>query len=208
MSGHFFVLSAPSGAGKTSLIQAAMAQDARLKFSISATTRTPRAHEKHGEHYFFHTPQEFQQHVQDNAMLEHAQVFHHWYGTPKAHVHNLTQQGHDVICDVDWQGARSIRQTWSGLLTTVFILPPSLPALAQRLATRGQDSDEVIHQRLQKALEDISHWHEYDAVIVNDDFDNALQTLHKHLQHARWHALERNHAHQLVITWLKNNSCL
>jgi guanylate kinase len=170
--GILFVLSSPSGAGKTTLSRRLLAEDPTFRLSISATTRPPRAGETEGEHYFFVSKQRFEEMVAGREMLEHARVFGHAYGTPRAPVEAAIQTGRDVLFDVDWQGAQQLRQSDLGTsVVTVFILPPSIAALEARLRTRGQDSDAVIAGRMAKARDEISHWAEYDYVLINDDLD-------------------------------------
>lgn len=168
--GILFVLSSPSGAGKTTLSRRLLAEDPGFTLSISATTRAPRPGEVDGVDYFFVSQQRFDRMVAERAMLEHAHVFGHSYGTPRAPVEAAVQSGKDVLFDVDWQGAQQLRNSDLGLLVvTVFILPPSIAALEDRLRSRAQDSDQVIARRMAKARDEISHWAEYDYVLINDD---------------------------------------
>ena len=170
--GILFVLSSPSGAGKTTLSRKLLAEDAGFSLSVSATTRPPRPGEVDGKDYIFVTQQRFDELVANREMLEHAHVFGHSYGTPRAAVEAAVRSGRDVLFDVDWQGAQQLRNSDLGaLVVTVFILPPSIAALEQRLRTRAQDSDSVIAGRMAKARDEISHWAEYDYVLVNDDLD-------------------------------------
>ena len=170
--GILFVLSSPSGAGKTTLSRKLLAEDAGFSLSVSATTRPPRPGEVDGKDYIFVTQQRFDELVANREMLEHAHVFGHSYGTPRAAVEAAVRSGRDVLFDVDWQGAQQLRNSDLGaLVVTVFILPPSIAALEQRLRTRAQDSDNVIAGRMAKARDEISHWAEYDYVLVNDDLD-------------------------------------
>ena len=173
---RLFVLSAPSGAGKTSLVRALLAADPQLAVSVSHTTRAPRANERNGREYHFTTPDEFAALVLAGGFLEHAQVFDNHYGTGREQLEAQLAAGHDVILEIDWQGARQVRYARPGT-ETVFILPPSLVALRERLTTRATDSPEVIAKRLAEAQSDMAHWHEFDYVVVNDDFDLALREL-------------------------------
>lgn len=173
---RLFVISAPSGAGKTSLVHALMEREPGLKFSTSYTTRTPRANEEHGRHYFFVGPAEFETMAREGRFLEHAEVFGNRYGTARDQVETLTGQGHGVILEIDWQGARQVREAKPDAVT-VFILPPRLAELERRLRGRKSDSEEVIRRRLDDALADISHWAEFDYVVVNEDFGRALDAL-------------------------------
>lgn len=174
--GHLYVIAAPSGAGKTSLVKALIDRDPTLKFSISYTTRKPRASEQHGRDYFFVSEEEFRAMVRDKAFLEHAQVFDNWYGTGRDHVAQLQAAGFTVVLEIDWQGARQVRER-AHRSHSVFILPPSVSELERRLRGRKTDSEAVIARRLRDALGDMTHWDEFDHVIVNDDFDAALDRL-------------------------------
>lgn len=168
--GILFVLSSPSGAGKTTLSRKLLSEDAGFILSVSATTRPPRPAEIEAVDYFFVSPQRFDEMVATREMLEHAHVFGHSYGTPRGPVEAAIQSGRDVLFDVDWQGAQQLRNSDLGpLVVTVFILPPSIAALEARLRSRAQDSDEVIAGRMARARDEISHWAEYDYVLINDD---------------------------------------
>ena len=175
-SGQLWVIAAPSGAGKTSLVQALLGRDPSLKFSISYTTRKPRSSEVPGRDYFFVSEAKFREMVREQAFLEYAQVFDNWYGTGREHVAQLTAAGFTVVLEIDWQGARQVRKRAPDS-KSVFILPPSVAELERRLRGRKTDSDAVIERRLKDALGDMTHWDEFDHVIVNDDFDVALERL-------------------------------
>jgi guanylate kinase len=170
-------VAAPSGGGKTSLVNALLKRDDRVKLSISHTTREPRPGEEDGTHYYFVDEAEFQRLIGERAFLEHARVFSHRYGTGRAAVKQQLKDGYDVLLDIDWQGARQIRETFPACCT-IFILPPSLGVLRARLKNRAQDSDEEIQRRMNNARAEISHATEFDHVIINDDFDLALSDLH------------------------------
>jgi guanylate kinase len=173
---RLLVLSAPSGAGKTSLVRALLAADPALAVSVSHTTRAPRPNECNGREYHFTTADDFAELVLAGGFLEHAQVFDNHYGTGREQLEAQLAAGHDVILEIDWQGARQVRRARPGT-ETVFILPPSLAALRERLHTRATDSAEVIARRLADAQSDMAHWHEFDYVVVNDDFAVALREL-------------------------------
>ena len=174
--GRLIVLAAPSGAGKTTLVHELLARIPDLEFSVSYTTRPPRAGERAGIDYFFVSPQEFSRMVEAGAFLEHAQVFDHWYGTGKEHVNQRLERGRSVLLEIDWQGARQIKGHLPDALT-VFILPPSVAELERRLRGRGTDSEERIGRRLRDALGDISHWAEFDYAVVNERVEAAVDTL-------------------------------
>jgi guanylate kinase len=174
--GKLFVIAAPSGAGKTSLVRALMQRRPALRFSISYTTRAQRPTERDQHDYFFVNKEKFEQMRDAGEFLEHARVFDNYYGTSRQQVRNMLDVGQDVLLEIDWQGAQQIRQALPEC-RTIFVLPPSREALEQRLRGRGTDSDEVIARRLRDSLADLSHWSEFDYIVVNDDFDRATQEL-------------------------------
>lgn len=166
------ILSSPSGAGKSTLAGRLMAWDATISFSISATTRAPRKGEVDGREYYFRTKEQFREMVETGEMLEHAEVFGNFYGSPMAPVEAALIEGRDVIFDIDWQGGQQVRNSsLSDDFVSIFILPPSIAELEKRLRSRGQDSDEVIADRMTKSRDEISHWAEYDYCVINHDID-------------------------------------
>ena len=174
--GTLFIVSAPSGAGKSSLIDALLKRfnlDDKLRLSVSHTTRAPRPGEIDHVSYHFITNEEFEKLIERNAFYEYAHVFDHYYGTSREIVEQWLNEGKDVLLDIDWQGARQIRQQTPDA-KGIFIVPPSLEELNRRLVTRATDAPEVIEKRMSKAISEISHYNEYDYVIVNDDFDESL----------------------------------
>jgi guanylate kinase len=173
---RLFVISAPSGAGKTSLVRALMERESDLRFSISYTTRARRPGEHDGQHYFFVTPDIFRRMIDEGAFLEHARVFDNYYGTARAQVEALLADGHGVVLEIDWQGARQVRAAMPESLG-IFILPPSRAELERRLRGRATDSEDVIRRRLADAATDMAHWSEFQYVVVNDDFSAALRAL-------------------------------
>jgi guanylate kinase len=175
--GIMFVLSSPSGAGKTSLSRALLQDDNHLTLSISATTRGIRPGEENGKDYFFYSEREFLDMVSTAQFLEYAKVFGNHYGTPSSFVEEKLTSGKDVIFDIDWQGTQKLRKKRPDDLVSVFILPPSMAELESRLRGRAQDSDETVLRRMTKADSEISHWGEYDYVIINSDFDHSLDLL-------------------------------
>ncbi|ABE04215.1 guanylate kinase [Rickettsia bellii] len=175
--GLIIILSSPSGAGKSSLAKALLEIDHNLRLSISATTRKPRPNEQDGVNYYFKTKVEFEKLVKQNQFLEHAKIYDNYYGTPKKHVENLLNQGLDVLFDIDWQGARSIKQNAVNAVS-IFILPPNLEVLEQRLRNRAADNEEAIQLRMASAQAEISHSNEYDHIITNDDFNDTIQQIH------------------------------
>lgn len=176
MLGQIFVISAPSGGGKTSLISAALADDPVLKVSISHTTRPMRPGETHGVNYFFVDKTEFSHMIDNQAFIEQATVFGQQYGTSRNFVIEQVKQGFDVILELDWQGDRQIKQAFPNSIG-IFILPPSLAALEERLRARKQDKEEVIAQRMQQAVAEMSHYLEYQYIIINRDFNQAKEDL-------------------------------
>ena len=179
-----YVIAAPSGGGKTSLIRALLEQDPNIRLSVSFTTRAPRPGEVDGVDYHFIDHATFEQLVGQQALLEHAEVFGYHYGTGRAQVEQYLAAGHDVMLDIDWQGAQQIRQSFPACCS-IFILPPSLEELERRLARRGQDSAAVISGRMAKARSEISHWREFDFVVINDHFESALQDLRSIIRRRR-----------------------
>jgi len=174
--GRLFVIAAPSGAGKTSLVRALMEREPSLRFSISYTTRRQRPNETHGRDYFFVTPEEFAAMAGRGEFLEHARVFDNCYGTARGQVEAALAAGQDLILEIDWQGAQQIRRALPECIS-IFILPPSRAELERRLRGRGTDADNVIQRRLRDAAADMAHWREFDHVVVNDDFAQALEDL-------------------------------
>ncbi len=172
--GNLFIISAPSGAGKSTLINALLKQDADMQLSVSHTTRSPRPGETNGVQYHFTDVSSFKQLIAEDQFIEWAEVFGNYYGTSKAALADKLAQGIDVFLDIDWQGARQIKQQLP-FVTSIFILPRSVEALEQRLNQRGQDSAEVIAGRMAKARDEISHANEYDYWVVNDDLELAVQ---------------------------------
>jgi guanylate kinase len=174
--GKLFVISAPSGAGKTSLVRALLAARPNLVVSVSHTTRKPRAREHEGRDYHFVTPSRFQQLVGEGAFLEHASVFDNFYGTGRAQIQDKLAAGNDVLLEIDWQGARQVRGAMPDS-KTIFILPPSRTALEQRLRERRTDSADTIARRLADAAADMAHYNEFDFLVVNDQFERATAEL-------------------------------
>lgn len=174
--GSLFTIAAASGSGKTSLVKVLTETLSNIQVSISHTTRPPRQHEQNGEHYFFISKQQFLNMIGSNEFLEHAEVFGHYYGTSKSWVEKTLREGIDVILEIDWQGAAQIRKQFPHS-TSIFILPPSMQELRDRLFNRQQDSLDIIDQRLAAANKEISHCNEFDYLVVNEDFDHALADL-------------------------------
>ena len=175
--GLMVVLSSPSGAGKTTLTRRLLADNPNMAMSVSATTRPPRPGEQDGVDYFFVTKDRFAELEDQGEFLEHAKVFDNHYGTPRSPVEDALMKGKDVVFDIDWQGAQQLNQAAADDLVKIFILPPNMRELEQRLRTRALDSDAVIAKRMSKSEAEISHWAEYDYVIVNEDVETALTEL-------------------------------
>lgn len=176
MDGKLFILSAASGTGKTSLAHALLKQVPNLAFSVSHTTRPPRPGEQHGVHYYFIGPEEFERMVRQGEFLEHALVFGNRYGTSRAAVERMLAQGKNVILDIDWQGAAAVKRLLPRAVS-IFLLPPSRAALLERLKNRNQDPAEAIARRMRAAVAEMSHYKEFDHIVVNDDFEAALADL-------------------------------
>ena len=176
MRGTLFIVAAPSGAGKSSIVNACLARDPNIRLSISFTSRAPRPGERHAEHYHFVDAAEFERMVEAGDFFEHARVHGDWKGTARQSVEPQLASGKDVLLEIDWQGARQVRAKVPGAVS-VFILPPSRDALEQRMRVRGQDSEEVIARRLAAAREEMSHYGEFDYVIVNEHFATAVDEM-------------------------------
>lgn len=183
--GLLLILSSPSGAGKSTLARRLMDWDPTLRFSVSATTRPPRPGEVEGREYYFTSREDFEAMVRAGQMLEDAEVFGNRYGSPRAPVEQAMKEGRDTLFDIDWQGGQQVKQAMRDDVVSIFVLPPSIAELERRLRGRAQDSDAVIRGRMEKSLEEISHWAEYDYVIVNHDIDTAFNELTTILQAER-----------------------
>lgn len=175
-TGNLFIVSAPSGAGKSSLLRALRQHHPELLISISHTTRSPRPNERHGMHYYFVSHTVFIEMMERGEFLEHAQVFDNFYGTSEIVVKENLQRGYSVVLEIDWQGAIQVRRRFPNA-HSIFILPPSLSALRERLAKRAQDSADIIARRMRDAQQELSHYPEYDYLVVNDNFEQALNDL-------------------------------
>jgi guanylate kinase len=186
------VLSSPSGAGKTTISRTLLDTDDNLSMSVSVTTRAPRPGERDGVDYHFISHDRYKEMVSDDALLEHAKVFDHHYGTPRADVERSLEVGRDVLFDIDWQGTQQLREAAADDLVTVFILPPSTPELERRLRARAQDSEETVRSRMAKAADEMSHWAEYDYIIVNRNLDESVRQTQAIL------AAERLRRHRLI----------
>lgn len=171
------VLSSPSGAGKSSIAKALLEGDSNLRPSVSYTTRPKRPAERDGVDYTFVSPETFSEMIAQDAFLEYAKVFDHYYGTPKAPIEALLAKGHDILFDIDWQGTQQLAQHSRGDLITVFILPPSTQELERRLKTRAQDHEKVVFHRMEKASDEMSHWAEYEYVIINETLSESIDTV-------------------------------
>ncbi len=184
--GLMFVLSSPSGAGKTTLSRRLLKEEEGVDLSVSVTTRPMRPGEVDGRDYHFITPETYDTMVQNDDLLEHATVFDYQYGTPKAQVLQALEHGHDVLFDIDWQGTRQLAEQCREDLVSVFLLPPTLGELERRLRTRAQDSEAVVQKRMAKAVEEISHWEEYDYVVINEDLDHTMDHIRRILHAERF----------------------
>ncbi len=196
--GTLYIISAPSGAGKTSLVKALLDNSEQIRVSVSHTTRAMRPGEVDGVNYHFVDHDTFRQMREQEAFLEHAEVFGNCYGTSRRWVEQTLQQGFDLILEIDWQGAQQVRRLMPDA-QSIFILPPSQEALRQRLNNRGQDSEEIIEARMREAVSEMSHYHEYDYVVINDQFRHALEDLKAIFRARQLHqpAQRRRHAELL-----------
>jgi guanylate kinase len=188
--GRLYVVAAPSGAGKTSLVKALMEREPRIQFSVSYTTRKPRPKEIPGRDYHFVSAERFQEMIANHEFLEHARVFDNCYGTGVRTVQEALSNGEELLLEIDWQGARQVRARLPGACS-IFILPPSRDALELRLKGRSTDSDEVIQRRLRDAAEDLGHWSEFDYAVINDRFEQAVEDLQAIVENRGSHLLAR-----------------
>lgn len=201
--GTLYIVSAPSGCGKTSLVNAALQSASNMAVSISYITRAPRPGEQDGVNYHFISEQQFKKMIDAHEFLEYAEVFGFYYGTARAQVLAQLEKGVDVVLEIDWQGARQIRASFPNTIS-IFILPPSKETLLQRLRSRRQDKEEVIQQRMALAHEELSHYNEYDYLIVNDNFDYALSDLNAIFHGRRLRAeFQTTHQKQLIQNLLE-----
>lgn len=200
-TGTLYIISAPSGAGKTSLVKALLKETPDITVSVSHTTRKPRPGETDGVEYHFVDVDTFRAMVADNAFLEHAQVFDNLYGTSRSAALDLLKRGIDVILEIDWQGARQVRAMMPGAVS-IFILPPSRPALDERLRGRGQDGEEVIARRMRDAISEMSHYAEFDYLVINDQFEQALLDLQSIITARRLRTTVQQALHRELLTAL------
>ncbi len=196
--GFMFVLSSPSGAGKTTLSRRLLGRHGGLTMSVSVTTRPARSGEIEAQDYYFVDHDRFADMAQSGELLEYATVFSHQYGTPAAQVEQALNRGIDVLFDIDWQGTRQLAKKRRNDLVSVFILPPSLDELERRLRQRAQDSDEVVQQRMAKAAAEISHWEEYDYVVINHDIDQAIEKIIHILEAERTKRIRQNNLPEFI----------
>ena len=193
--GLLFILSSPSGAGKTSVTRGLLAQDKQIALSISSTTRPRRKEEVEGKDYHFVSEESFAKQVECGEFIEWAQVFDHAYGTPKSPIYERLAVGKDMLFDIDWQGAQRLKEVAGGDVISIFLLPPSWKALEKRLAKRAQDPPEVVEKRMNKAESEMAHWPEYDYVLINLDLQKTINSVQTILNAER---LRRNHQKDLT----------
>ncbi|MCK5896870.1 MAG: guanylate kinase [Cocleimonas sp.] len=198
-TGSLYIISAPSGAGKTSLINALIQQDNNITVAISHTTRPARTGEKDGQHYHFIELDAFNHKIKQSHFLEYAEVFGNYYGTSHQSIDAQLESNQDVIVEIDWQGAQQVRKLRADAIS-IFILPPSVDALAQRLCGRQQDSAAVIKTRLQQSCDDMCHYNEFDYIVINDTFDNAVQDLASIFQSTRMTLAKQQQRHPRFLT--------
>lgn len=197
-SGVLFIISAPSGCGKTSLVKALIKKIDRLCVLVSHTTRTPRPNEVQGEHYFFVSKDEFNKIKNSNGFIESAQVFDNDYGSAKQSVQDFLNNGSDVILEIDWQGFRQVKQTFNDAVG-IFILPPSQSALKERLTNRGQDNQSIIDKRMHDAVSEMQHFNEYDYLLINDNFDVTVNDLSSIVHAERLTLAQQSNQHQDLL---------
>ena len=201
MRGTLFIVAAPSGAGKSSIVNAVLARDPQIALSISFTSRAPRPGERHAQHYHFVSAEEFQRMIAAGDFFEHALVHGDWKGTARQSVEPQLAAGKDVLLEIDWQGARQVREKVPEAVS-VFILPPSRTALDERMRKRGQDSEAVMAQRLAAAREEMLHYDEFDYVIVNEDFDTAVDEMCSIFRASRLRRVPQQQRHAQLIASL------
>lgn len=200
------IISSPSGAGKSTLCKMIIQNDPLIKLSISVTTRQKRPQEIDGEHYFFIKKDDFLEKKNNNEFLESAEVFENFYATPRVKVEDSLKNGSEVLFDIDWQGARQIREKFKKEdVVSIFILPPSLLELERRLRNRAQDSEEIVKKRMKKAIDEINHFNEYDYILVNDDLSNTYNKIKSIIDSKRVERLSRNQINNLVKQFENNN---
>lgn len=205
MTGSLYIISAPSGAGKSSLVAKLLDRDQHIQVSVSTTTRDARPGEENGINYFFVNVDNFKQKIEQNDFLEYAEVFGNFYGTSKSMVESKLTEGKDVILEIDWQGARQVKTLFPDAIS-IFILPPSLTELNRRLTGRSTDSEDVIASRMQKAASEISHFNEFEYVVINNHFETALKELHCIFQANRLRRHVQYDKHQNMINELLETS--
>lgn len=198
---NLFIVSAPSGCGKTSLVKALLEQTDDLSVSVSHTTRAQRPGEVHGKNYFFVSKNEFDTINNNDGFIESAQVFDNFYGSAKQTVKDLLLTGQDVILEIDWQGARQVKKSFSDAIG-IFILPPSITSLKERLTGRGQDDETIINRRMQDAVSEMTHYKEFDYLVINDDFDVALSDLSNVIHAQRLTFAQQSSKHQNLLETL------
>ncbi len=198
---NLFIVAAPSGCGKTSLVKALIESIDNLRVSISHTTRNKRPGEENGKNYFFVSPDEFNQIKDTDGFIESAKVFDNYYGSAKQTVQDLLNQNYDVILEIDWQGARQVKKSFKNAIG-IFILPPSISALQERLTDRAQDDKNTIDRRMQDAVSEMQHFNEFDYLVINDDFDTALSELSCIIKSKRFTLEQQTQHHQNLINQL------
>jgi len=199
------IISSPSGAGKSSLCKMMVERDDKIKLSISATTRKPRPGEIEGKHYFFISKEKYDEMIKNNEFLEHAHIFDNHYGTPKQIVDNEIVNGNDVLFDIDWQGARQLIDRYGREnIVTIFILPPSIEELHQRLRNRASDAEEVVLKRMQMAKSEVSHYDEYDFILINQDLKTTYQKISRIIDSNRIKRADQSKAKEFINQLLRS----
>ena len=201
---HLIIISSPSGAGKSTLCKMLIANNNNIKLSISATTRKRRQSEVNGQHYFFISPQKFQKMIHDNQFIEYAKVFDYHYGTPKSMIDKEIKKGNSILFDIDWQGARQISQQFTKQeVISFFILPPSMEELHTRLQKRAEDSEEIVLKRMQEAKSEMSHFNEYDYVLINDNLEKTHQRILHIIKNPNQHHSTQQNTKSFINSLLK-----
>lgn len=204
-NGKIFIISAPSGAGKSTLIKKLINDNPKFKISISYTTRKARLDEKNGKHYYFISKNKFQLMIKKNNFIEYAKVFGNYYGTAKKNIIDFLSKDHDVFLDIDWQGAKQIKNIFPNITKSIFVFPPSKKELYERLIKRNQDSQYIIKKRMKQAIKEINHYDEYDYLVINDNFNTAILDLKTIINAEKFNIIYQINKYKNLINELTKN---